>query len=538
MPEQGSLLGFLSDPRLALYAMADTPIWLWSADASRILWGNAEAAAIFNAASSGADWYHRPQAIEGAADSIWPGTFMSHGGSPRLERLRGFGGRLGGAVMCACSRIALSDRTPAILIVATESAGPRLSTPNKAKRLLGSDSEPLALFAADGSLLAAISSAHAYVGEARDLAALGVAGLATTALATGRADGDNKNGKLSISRLGTDSSSIFAGRALFRNRASIGRPGLRIPSKHHHRRRRTTAPPAIVAPGDLETRQQVEPPPAPSAEASRRRQPLRFVWQIDNDGNFILGSDHSGDDRSADSRRDQGSWDDLAAKLRSTSKVALHALWHPGETWSGITVTFPVDGGGGRLPVEMSGLPAFDRDRNFRGYRGFGICRDITRIGELSLTRRNGQPQAAAPRVEPPVFRYPAAVPSPPVNVVPFPSTTPADVISALTPGESKAFNEIGSRLSARLRGQSRQPGIGRDDASRGRTVRADISQIVQRASRAGRTLRFCRSPTHPRPASDRSPGLPSRQADLRQPRLPRLDWLRQPSRPRGRRRP
>ena len=32
-----------------------------------------------------------------------------------------------------------------------------------------------------------------------------------------------------------------------------------------------------------------------------------------------------------------------------------------------------------RLPVEMSGLPVFDRDRNFRGYRGFGVCRDVAR---------------------------------------------------------------------------------------------------------------------------------------------------------------
>ena len=52
MSEQGSLLGFLSDPRLAPYATGDIPVWLWSADATRILWGNPAAAAIFNAASS------------------------------------------------------------------------------------------------------------------------------------------------------------------------------------------------------------------------------------------------------------------------------------------------------------------------------------------------------------------------------------------------------------------------------------------------------------------------------------------------------
>ena len=47
MREQGSLLGFLKDPRLAPYATSDIPAWLWSADATRILWGNPAAAAIF-----------------------------------------------------------------------------------------------------------------------------------------------------------------------------------------------------------------------------------------------------------------------------------------------------------------------------------------------------------------------------------------------------------------------------------------------------------------------------------------------------------
>ena len=57
------------------------------------------------------------------------------------------------------------------------------------------------------------------------------------------------------------------------------------------------------------------------------------------------------------------------------------------DTWSGITVAFPVDDSDSRLAVELSGLPVFDRDRNFRGYRGFGICRDGARIAELALAR-------------------------------------------------------------------------------------------------------------------------------------------------------
>ena len=52
-------------------------------------------------------------------------------------------------------------------------------------------------------------------------------------------------------------------------------------------------------------------------------------------------------------------------------------------TWSGITLNWPVDGGG-RLPVELSGLPIFDRARNFAGYRGFGVCRDLDGLARLA----------------------------------------------------------------------------------------------------------------------------------------------------------
>ena len=58
------------------------------------------------------------------------------------------------------------------------------------------------------------------------------------------------------------------------------------------------------------------------------------------------------------------------------------------ETWSGIVIPWPVDETSDRLPVELSGLPVFDRDRSFRGYRGFGVCRDIARINQLARARR------------------------------------------------------------------------------------------------------------------------------------------------------
>ena len=70
------------------------------------------------------------------------------------------------------------------------------------------------------------------------------------------------------------------------------------------------------------------------------------------------------------------------------------------DTWSGVTLNWPVDGGA-RLPVELSGLPIYDRARNFAGYRGFGVCRDLDGLARLDALRRYeffSDPPSPSPR--------------------------------------------------------------------------------------------------------------------------------------------
>src|SRR5476649_2895731 len=210
MDEQGSLLGFLSDLRLAPYATGDIPAWLWSADATRILWGNPAAATIFNAPSSVALAGHTIDPKSSAALQIarLAGT-LPHAAAPRLERLRGFGGRMGGALMCGCSRIQLADGTPAILVVATEAAGKHLSLSEQAQRLLVGGDEPLALFESNGALLHATPAAQAKLGGAASLVVLGAAPLGATALAAGHAEGPLGNGRILIERIGSGASTAL-----------------------------------------------------------------------------------------------------------------------------------------------------------------------------------------------------------------------------------------------------------------------------------------------------------------------------------------
>jgi PAS domain S-box-containing protein len=508
--------------------MGDMPAWLWSADATRILWGNAAAAAVFNARSTTALSGHTIDPKGSAALQIarLAGT-LPHGAAPRLERLRGFGGRIGGALMCGCSRVSLADRTPALLIVATEAAGGRLSPAAKAERLLADSGETLALFAADGTLLSATSSARIHLGRADNLSALGVDALAATALASGHAEDEQGGSRISVERIGADASAAllvaFAPAAM--PAASAQSPA---PSRAAAPPPQDPVEPPLVdkaapvaetpaASSRTQKPQPAEPARQPGAKpaarrpgAGERRQPLRFVWQMAHDGRFTIGSDEFkaliGPQAAA--ALDQP-WADIAATLGLDPEGHIGRALASRETWSGITIDFPVDGSEMRLAVEMSGLPVFDRDRNFRGYRGFGVCREVGRINELTQSRRTGAP--VAPRVEPPVFRDDAGAAEPqPVNVVRFPSA-PSEAVAPLTPVERNAFSELGSRLSARLRSRDKdkpdQPEDAAPAASRDTSPAQPPAHAERPAPRPKADPATPRTPSaEPRPILDRLP--------------------------------
>src|SRR5262249_27111531 len=127
--------------------------------------------------------------------------------------------------------------------------------------------------------------------------------------------------------------------------------------------------------------------------------------------------------------------------------------------------------GGDRLAIELSGLPIYDRNRTFLGYRGFGVCRDIERIAALMLRRRNGHdrrqgavrdvrsveiplaeitsPRTASTSVGPALTIVPAAE-----NVVPFPTPAQSAEQKAANPIENNAFRELARQLSARLQNE------------------------------------------------------------------------------------
>jgi PAS domain S-box-containing protein len=185
------------------------------------------------------------------------------------------------------------------------------------------------------------------------------------------------------------------------------------------------------------------------------------MWQMDADGRFSISRDEFthliGVRTAAGFGRP---WSEIAETFDLDPDHLVDKAIATRSTWSAITLYWPVDGGS-RLPVELSGLPIYDSERNFVGYRGFGVCRDLDGLERLDALRRQEfeTPQSPAPP------RFETSIPTDletvvetltesqaemPRNVVPFrPVNEPKAPV--LTSVENSAFNELARQLSARL---------------------------------------------------------------------------------------
>ena len=408
---------WLSDARLAAHALSPMPVWLWSADATRILWANPTAAAIFDAASPGAlaPLQFDPQHASAAQILRLAGT-LPQGGAPRLERLRGFGASFGGTLICLCSRIVLDDNSAGILVVSTERAAKDLSLPERARRLLADFERPAAIFTADGELIDATPSARARLASNRDLIALGAEKLAREASRNGKAEGAIAAGPITMLRLGAGATVTLL--VAFEADASSSHAGARA----------SEAAAAIAA---------SSAPNRAAPEPRARQLPFRFVWQMDAATRFTLGAQEFaqliGPKTAAVLDR---TWAEIADALKLDREGRIASALASRDTWSGIVVLWPVDDTPERVAIEMSGLPVFDSERQFAGYRGFGICRDVDRLAELEGKRSAAKADQPAAKV--------LAFPSPP--------PPPAEPTPSLSAGEHSAFQELARELSARLK--------------------------------------------------------------------------------------
>ncbi len=325
------------------------------------------------------------------------------------------------------------------------------------------------MFAPDGTFLHATKAVTSRLGASPTWSTLGIADLMTQALAAGSASGATHYGPATAERVGTGDATVLV---------------VAFPANFGAVRADEAAANQTAASWQL-------PHVAAGEIVAEHRHPLRFVWQMDADGRFMVGSDEFVELMGPRTMAAFGRlWSEVAAALKidPQNEVARAVATH--ETWSGITVSWPMEAEGERLPVELSGLPVFDRDRNFRGYRGFGVCRDIARINQLARARQARsigfmpppeQPSdapvevATAPVAELATPAAPKSLRQPPLkrsrkcrcaatnsnvrasapaaNVVPFRVAAPEPKAPSLSPVERSAFRELAQELTARLQG-------------------------------------------------------------------------------------
>ncbi|TAW28362.1 PAS domain S-box protein [Rhizobium leguminosarum] len=123
-------------------------------------------------------------------------------------------------------------------------------------------------------------------------------------------------------------------------------------------------------------------PPAPQLEAEPgfvfrpNSRATRFVWKIDAEGRFNEISHEFAAAVGPHASDIIGSaFGDVAALFNLDPDGKLSEALARRDTWSGKTILWPVEGTSLVVPVDLAALPTYTRNRDFDGFRGFGVVR-------------------------------------------------------------------------------------------------------------------------------------------------------------------
>ena len=192
---------YLSDPRLAAHALSPSPAWLWNADATRILWANPTAAAIFDCATPGAIGEISFEPNHPAAAQI--ARLLRHAAARRRTAISN-GCAASARDLAPLSAISVRamrspSNTVAVLMVATERAGPDLALNERARRLIADNLAPGGAFLRRWQIDRGDASRDRALRHAsRDLVALGAEKLAREASHNGHAEGSIAGGRIAL----------------------------------------------------------------------------------------------------------------------------------------------------------------------------------------------------------------------------------------------------------------------------------------------------------------------------------------------------
>ena len=428
MQDLPPLAHLLADARIAALIAAPAPAFLIDS-AGKLRFANRAGLALLGARTLAEAIARGPEALgpfgEAARELI---PTLSPAGAPRLEHLRPPDGGFAQPIVFAATRFNLGRDGDAALLVGIDTGRERLLEIRlAAAALVDGEHEAFALLDASGRAIHFNAAAAPLFGGGRSLADLDTG--AAAALAAAERDGAAftmiGQSRIALRRIETGTAALILA--------------------------------VIASPTDAAARAPANPTPAaaPEPEAPRRL-PARFVWQMDADGRFTSVSPDLAMVVGAPSAAIVGlDWPTVASRLGIADGNAVAAAVARRDTWSGVSVHWPVANSDLARPVDLAALPQFDRERNFLGYRGFGVFHDpVARPHAEKLIAPKELP--SAPREEPAAEPVPAHAPlaliEHPENVVPM-RGAPSDPLRrpVLTPGERNAFREIARALGARL---------------------------------------------------------------------------------------
>ena len=216
---------------------------------------------------------------------------------------------------------------------------------------------------------------------------------------------------------------------------------------------------SVAEPGSVDDVPDAEPvapvgPASKSAEEVGRElaarfggaKSIRFLWQTGPDRSFtkITGQLYEAVGQSAGDLLGQD-FGAVAARLRLDPGGRLQEVLARSDTWSGVQVLWPVEGAAAALPILLGALPAFDRQRQFEGFRGFGVIQvepvEWAVPAETELEEAAEAVPAAIVPVEPPSVSAPSieavSTPSQPLETPPVSSL--GQNVVALRPYQSLA---------------------------------------------------------------------------------------------------
>ena len=193
-------------------------------------------------------------------------------------------------------------------------------------------------------------------------------------------------------------------------------------------------------------------------------QPVRFVWEMDSSTLFTHVSDELQNAVGDKAASITGlSWQEVSWFYGLNEEKEISAVLEKGDTWSGKTVLWPIDGTDLRVPIDLSARPTFDRNRDFSGFSGFGVIRMSDAVIDADVAGVAFEGKAPAPDTLKPGKIMGRKIVRKPESNKPEPATVPEasknrntagseeqpDRGKSLSSDERSAFDKIGKKLAA-----------------------------------------------------------------------------------------